>query len=170
MVRWVCVLMAATVAFSASEAAAPESMSFDCDALPGTVSTMDANRLAPTRAISGSLSALQSRHDSNLTPTATVKLASRKDFVALQMTPIERNSSTFILFIRNGDNQQEERTELGHVTLNQAVPFTIAKDGKNVRVEAAGRAVFIEQSFRGTPNVGVSCSTGHFRFDNIRFG
>jgi hypothetical protein len=170
IVRWVGVLAAATAGFTASQAAAPQSLTFNCDAVGGAVSTMDAEHLSPTTAISGNLRALQARHDNNLSPTATVKLSSRKDFVALQMTPIEPNSSTFLLYVRNGDAKEEERTMLGQVALNTLVPFRIALNGKDVQIQAAGQAVSVQQSFRGKPNVGVSCSTGHFLFDNVKLG
>ena len=171
VVRWTVVLAAATVGFSPIDAAAPaKSVSFDCDAVPGSVSAMDPEHLAPTTVISGSLRALQSRQDNTLSPTATVKLSSRKDFVALQMSPVEPNSSTYVVFIRNGDAKEEARTVLTQVALNQPVPFRIALNGKDVDVQAAGQAISVQQTFRGKPTVGVTCSTGHFRFDNLTLG
>lgn len=128
---------------------------------------MDQSHLTNSTAISGSFRAVQVRHDNNASPVATVKLASDKDFVALQMTPIEPNSSTFLLFVRNGDAKEEERTMLGQVEINQPAPFRIARNGKQVDVTAAGRTVSLRQSFRGSPSLGVSCSTGQFLFENL---
>ena len=167
IVRCVGVFAAGIAAISASQAAAPQALSFNCDAVPGEVSAMQQDRLGAARTISGDLRVIQARHDNNLTPTATVKLASPKDFVALQMTPVEPNSSDFVVFVRNGDSKEEERTVLGQVTLNQTVPFRLALNGKDVQVEAAGKAVAVRQSFRGAPSIGVTCSTGHFPFDNV---
>jgi hypothetical protein len=161
------VIVAAAAGFNASEAAAPQNLSFNCNAVPGEVSAMDQSHLAAANTISGNLRAVEIRQDNNLQPAATVKLASRKDFVALQMAPTEPNSGRFVVFVRNGDAKEEERTMLGEVTLNQSVPFRIAHSGKNVIVAAAGQTISVRQSFRGPPSMGVSCSTGHFLFDGV---
>jgi hypothetical protein len=167
VLRWVSVLAATSASLSASEAAAPRTASFNCDAVPGEVSAMDQTHLGAARAISGNLRAIEARHDNNLQPAATVKLASRKDFVALQIVPTEPNSQNFVVFVRNGDAQEEERTILGEVLLNQSMPFSIAQNGKNVTVTGAGQTISVRQSFRGAPSLGVTCSTGHFLFDNV---
>ncbi|WP_028969594.1 hypothetical protein [Sphingomonas sp. URHD0057] len=161
------VILAATAGFSATEAAAPQTLSFNCDAVPGEVSAMDANHLAAATTISGNLRAVEVRQDNNLQPAATVKLASRKDFVALQLAPTKPNSGKFVVFVRNGDAKEEERTLLGEVTLNEPMPFRVAQSGKDVIVVAAGHTLSVRQSFRGPPSMGVSCSTGHFQFDNV---
>jgi hypothetical protein len=135
--------------------------------VPGEVSAMDQSRLATATAISGNLRALEMRQDNTSQPAATVKLASRKDFVALQLAPTEPNSRRFVMFVRHGDAKEEERTILGEVALNQSVPFSVARSGKDVIVEAAGQTMSVRQSFRGPPSMGVSCSTGHFQFDNV---
>jgi hypothetical protein len=167
VVRWVGVLTAAAAGFSASEAAAPQRLSFNCDAVPGEVSAMDQDHLAMARTISGNLRAVEARQDNNLQPAATVRLASRKDFVALQMAPTEPGSSRFVVFVRNGDAKEEERTVLGEVPLNQTMAFNLAQSGKDVTVTAAGQTVSVRQSFRGPPSVAITCSTGHFLFDDV---
>src|SRR5205085_9897300 len=131
---------------TATEAAAPNPLSFSCNALPGEVLAMD-GQLPASTAITGNLRALQMRHDNNLRPVATVSLASEKDFVALQVTPTKPNSDTFTVFIRNGDSQVEERIGLGEVTLNQTMPFAIARNGRDVVVSASGQTVSIRQPF-----------------------
>jgi hypothetical protein len=166
-VRLIAIAAGAALALSASEAAAPQILSFNCDAVPGEVTAMDQARLTAATAISGSFRAIQARHDNSVSPVATVKLASDKDFVALQITPIEPNSSTFLIFVRNGDAKEEERTMLGQAELNQPVPFRIARNGKQVDVSAAGQSLSLRQSFRGTPSLGVTCSTGQFLFENL---
>jgi hypothetical protein len=143
-------------------------MSFDCDAAAGGVMTMGEGHLEATTALSGSLRPMLTRQDNELRSVATVKLASAKDFVALQMTPTAPNSNTFDVFVRNGDAQQEERQALGQVSLNQTMPFRIAVVGKNVVVAALGQTVTIDQMFRGKPRMGVSCSTGRFMFENVQ--
>jgi len=161
------VILAAAAGFSASEAAAPQTLSFNCNAMPGEVSAMDQTRLAAATAISGNLRAVEMREDNNAQPAATVKLASRKDFVALQLAPTEPHSGRFVVFVRHGDAKEEERTILGEVALNQSVPFSIAQSGKDVVVAAAGQTVSVRQRFRGPPSMGVSCSTGQFLFDGV---
>src|SRR5919107_737135 len=104
VMRLVTILTAAGVGLSASGAAAPQALSFNCDAAPGEVTAMTDHVPATATDISGDFRALQIGQDTNLSPAATVKLASRKDFVALQMTPIEPNSRTFLVFVRNGDS------------------------------------------------------------------
>jgi hypothetical protein len=166
IVRWLGVFAAA--GFTASQAAAPQALSFNCDAVPGEVTAMSENHLAAATAISGDLRALEMRQDNNLQPAATVKLASRKDFVALQMAPTEPNSGKFVVFVRHGDAKEEERLILGELMLNQSMPFRIAQNGKDVTVTGAGETISVRQSFRGAPVLGVSCSTGHFLFDNVQ--
>jgi hypothetical protein len=168
VVRWVALLAAAAAGVSATEAAAPQRLSFNCDAPPGELSTMDQDRLAGANAISGNLRAIEGREDNNLNPTATVRLASHKDFVALQIAPTEHNSSRWVVLVRNGDAREEERTLLGEVGLNETMPFRVTRNGKDVIIEAAGRSVAVRQSFRGAPDMGVTCSTGHFLFDNLQ--
>jgi len=168
VVRWIGVLAATAAGFSASEAAAPQTMSFNCDAPPGELSAMDQNRLAGANAISGNLRAIEGREDSNLDPTATVRFASRKDFVALQLAPSSHNSGRFVIVVRQGDAQQEERTLLGEVGLNETMPFRVTRSGKDVIIEAAGQSVSVRQSFHRAPYMGVTCSTGHFLFDNLQ--
>jgi hypothetical protein len=167
VLRWVGFFAVASVGITATEAAAPHPLSFSCNALPGEVSGMD-GQLPASTAITGNLRALQMRHDSNVRPVATVRLASEKDFVALQITPTEPNSDTFTVFVRNGDSKVEERIGLGEVSLNQTMPFAIARNGKDVVVSASGQTVSIRQPFRGSPVIGVSCTTGYFLFDNVR--
>lgn len=164
----VAILTAAGAGLSAPQAAAPQSLSFSCDAAPGEVTAMADHLPATATFISGDFRALQIRQDNNLSPAATVKLASRKDFVALQMTPIEPNSRTFLVFVRNGDGHEEERTMMGEVRIDQSMPFRLARHGKDVVVSAAGQTVTVRQSFRGAPNIGVSCSTGKFLFENVQ--
>ena len=36
-----------------------------------------------------------------------------------------------------------------------------------VSVAAAGPTISVRQAFRGTPSLGVTCSTGRFLFDNV---
>jgi hypothetical protein len=168
VMRLVAILIAIGAGLSATQAAAPESLSFNCDAVPGEVTAMADHLPATATAISGNFRAIQIRQDNNLSPAATVKLASRKDFVALQMTPIEPNSLTFLVFVRNGDAHEEERTMVGQVMIDQPMPFRLTRDGKNVVVSAAGQTVTVRQSFRGAPNIGVSCSTGKFLFENVQ--
>ena len=72
------------------------------------------------------------------------------------------------MFVRNGDSKVEERIGLGEVSLNQTMPFAIARNGKDVVVSASGQTVSIRQPFRGSPVIGVSCTTGYFLFDNVR--
>ena len=167
VLRWIGCFAIASVGMTATEAAAPNPLSFSCNALPGEISAMD-GQLPASTAITGNLRALQMRHDKNLRPVATVRLASKKDFVALQVTPVEPNSDTFTVFVRNGDSKDEERVGLGEVTLNQTMPFAIARNGKDVVVSASGQTVSIRQPFRGNPVISVSCTTGHFLFDNVR--
>jgi hypothetical protein len=166
--RYFAILLTAGLAVSSAQAAAPQAMSFNCEALPGEVSAMDQDHLGAATAISGNFRALQISQDNNLSPAATVKLASRKDFVALQMTPLEPNGRTFLVFVRNGDAKEEERTMLGQVAMQESMPFRVARSGKDVVITAAGQTISVRQSFRGTPSVGVSCSTGHFLFDNVQ--
>jgi len=166
-VRWIGLFAGAAAAVTATQAAAPRMLSFNCDAVPGEVSAMGQEHLATASAISGNLRAVEMRQDNNLQPAATVKLASPKDFVALQLAPTEPNSGRFVVFVRNGDAKEEERTLLGEVALNQAVPFRIARSGKDVIVAAAGQTIAVRQAFRGTPSLGVTCSTGRFLFDNV---
>jgi len=161
------VILAAAAGFSASGAAAPQTLSFNCDAVPGEVSAMDQTPLAAATAISGNLRAIEMRRDNSSQAAATVKLASRKDFVALQLAPTEPNSGRFVVFVRHGDAKEEERVILGEVALNQSVPFSVARSGKDVIVAAAGQTLSVRQSFRGPPSMGVSCSTGHFLFDGV---
>jgi hypothetical protein len=163
----IAIAAGAALALGASQAAVPQTLSFNCDAVPGEVTAMDQGPLASATSISGSFRAVQARHDNNVSPVATVKLASDKDFVALQITPIEPNSSTFLVFVRNGDAKEEERTLLGQAELNQPVPFRVARNGKQVEVAAAGQSLSLRQSFRGAPSLGVSCSTGQFLFENV---
>jgi hypothetical protein len=167
VVRWIGLFACSAAVVSATQAAAPQMLSFTCDAVPGEVSAMDQEHLATASAISGNLRAVEMRQDNNLQPAATVKLASRKDFVALQLAPTEPNSGRFVVFVRNGDAKEEERTLLGEVAINQAVPFSIARNGKEVIVAAAGQTISVRQGFRGTPSLGVTCSTGRFQFDTI---
>jgi hypothetical protein len=168
VVRWISVLAATAAGFSAGEAAAPQAMSFNCDAPPGELSTMDRDRLAGANAISGNLRAIEGREDNNLDPTATVRFASRKDFVALQLAPTSHDSGRFVIVVRKGDAHEEERTLLGEVGLNEAMPFRVTRSGKDIIIEAAGQSVSVRQSFRGAPSMGVTCSTGHFLFDNLQ--
>jgi len=161
------VILAAAAGFSASGAAAPQTLSFNCDAVPGEVSAMDQTPLAAATAISGNLRAIEMRRDNSSQAAATVKLASRKDFVALQLAPTEPNSGRFVVFVRHGNAKEEERVILGEVALNQSVPFSVARSGKDVIVAAAGQTLSVRQSFRGPPSMGVSCSTGHFLFDGV---
>lgn len=162
------IIAAAAAAFSASEAAAPQTLAFNCDAAPGEVSAMDQTRLTAANAISGNLRAIELRDDNNLQPTATVKLASRKDFVALQIAPTTANSGRFVVLVRNGDAREEERTLLGEVALNEILPFRMIHSGKDIVVEAGGQSVLVQRSFRGAPTLGVTCSTGRFLFDNVQ--
>jgi hypothetical protein len=166
-VRSIGLFAGAAAAVTATGAAAPRMLSFNCDAVPGEVSAMGQEHLATASAISGNLRAVEMRQDNNLQPAATVKLASPKDFVALQLAPTEPNSGRFVVFVRNGHAKEEERTLLGEVALNQAVPFRIARSGKDVIVAAAGQTIAVRQAFRGTPSLGVTCSTGRFLFDNV---
>ena len=161
------IVILAAAGFGATGAAAPQTLSFNCDAVPGEVSAMDQTRLAAATAISGNLRAVEMREDHNSQPAATVKLASRKDFVALQLAPTEPNSGRFVVFVRNGDAKEEERTILGEVALNQSMPFSVTQSGKDVIIVAAGQTVSVRQRFRGPPSMGVSCSTGHFLFDGV---
>ena len=168
IVRWIGVVATAPAGFCATHAEAPQAMSFNCDAAAGEVSIMDQSHLATAKAISGNLRAVEMREDNNLQPVATVRFASRKDFVALQMAPSGLSSGKFAVIVRNGDAKEEERTILSQVALNQSVPFRIAQRGKDVIVEAAGQTISVRQSFRGAPAMGVSCSTGRFLFDNVQ--
>jgi len=161
------IVILAAAGFAATGAAAPPTLSFNCDAVPGQVSAMDQTPLAAATAISGNLRPIEMRQDNNAQPAATVKLASRKDFVALQLAPTEPNSGRFVVFVRHGDAKEEERVILGEVALNQSVPFSVARSGKDVIVAAAGQTLSVRQSFRGPPSMGVSCSTGHFLFDGV---
>jgi len=167
VVPWIGLVAAVAAGVSGTQAAAPQPLLFDCDAPAGEVSSMNADHLTPATTISGNLQALETRAGGDLRPAATIRLSSRKDFVAVQMTPIEPNGSTFQVLVRNGDAKEEERFPLGQVTLNQTVPFRITQNGKDVVIAANGQSVSVRQSFRGTPNVGVSCSAGRFRFQNV---
>jgi hypothetical protein len=129
---------------------------------------MDERQLPAVSAISGNFRALLARSDNNLRPSATVKLASAKDFVALQMTPTEPGANRYTVFVRNGDNREEERTPLGEIALNESMPFRVALSGKDVEIVAGDQAMSVRQSFRGTANIGLSCTTGHFRFDTLQ--
>jgi hypothetical protein len=53
------------------------------------------------------------------------------------------------------------------VPLNQTMAFSLAQSGKDVTVTAAGQTVSVRQSFRGPPSVAITCSTGHFLFDDV---
>lgn len=165
VVRSIGLLAIVGLGMSAAEAAAPTPISFNCDAAPGAVSSMGEQQLPAALEISGSVRPLQIREDNNLRPVATVKLASTKDFVALQLTAAQPGKNTFDVYVRNGDAREEERTPLGEVTLNEALPFRITVAGKDVIVAAGDQTVSVRQSFRGTANIGVSCSTGRFMFD-----
>jgi hypothetical protein len=155
------------IGLTASQAGTAQRLSFDCNAAPGGVLAMDSHTIAGATAISGVFRAIQTRHDNALRPVATVKIASRKDFVSLQMTPRQADSDVFDVFVRNGDAREEQRTILGQVTLDHPMPFRVARAGKQVVVTAAGHTVVLDQSFRGTPAMGVTCSTGHFLFENV---
>ena len=156
------------IGLTASQAASAQPVSFDCNSASGDVIAMNNGAIAGATAISGVFRAFHSGAGGDFRPVATVKIASRKDFVSLQMTPRETGSDVFDVFVRNGDAREEERTILGEVTLNHAMPFRVARAGKKVVVTAAGKTVVLDQSFRGTPAVGLTCSTGHFVFDNVK--
>src|SRR3954454_2711585 len=102
------IVILAAAGFRATGAAAPQTLSFNCDAVPGEVSAMDQSRLATATAISGNLRALEMRQDNSRHPAPPGKRASRRYFVALQLAPTEPNSGRFVVFVRHGDAKEEE--------------------------------------------------------------
>jgi hypothetical protein len=162
------ILAIAGTALAAPAAANSQGVSFNCDSDSGSVATMDQQALRGATAISGTVRPLQIKYDRLLRPAATIKLATRRNFVALQLTPDPESRGLFDVFVRNGSAQEEERTPMLKAKLDDTVPFKIELAGKEVHVTAGDQRISVTQDFSGRPNVGVSCSTGRFQFDNVQ--
>ena len=165
---WIGIFSLIMASAGSAAAALPQSMSFDCNADSGIVTGIDPATLPLSTAISGTVRPVLGRVHPSMSAAATIKLASQKNFVAIQVAETEPNSGVFEVWARNGDSREEERTPLGKIKLNDTVSFKLERVGNDVLVTAGNQAVTIRQLFLGQPTVGVSCSTGQFVFNDIR--
>ena len=168
VLHWLGILSAALASAGNAATTAPQAISFDCNADAGIISGIDPAKLPTSNSVSGTLRPVLGRIHPIVVAAATVKLASQKNFVAIQLAETEPKSGIFKIWVRNGDDRNEERTPLGEIRVGDTVPFKLVRAGDNVLVTAGAQTVTIRQLFFGHPKVGVSCSTGQFVFNDIQ--
>ena len=168
--RVIGIAMAAVLAIGLGSPAGAQSKSYDCAAGGGQFTQLMREGAAGNPAVSGQVQVKQLRSDSKLLPSATVRVSTKKDFVALQLTPTAPDSQSVLVRVRNGTGAQEEFEELGTLTLNEPLSFRIDVLKGEVRVTAGNQSVTVRQLMRGERTVALTCSTGAFEFDHLTFG
>jgi hypothetical protein len=160
----------AAVLLAAGASLSAKTTSYDCTAAGGAFSQMTHVTEGRNPAISGNVQVKQLGTDSKVLPTATVRVSTKKDFVALQLTPERPDSQKVLVRVRNGTGAEEEFAELGTISLDQPISFRIDLLKNEVRVTAGDQSVTVEQMMRGNPTVALTCSTGSFQFADLSFG
>jgi hypothetical protein len=168
--RVVGLVAAAVLTMGASSPVSAQSKSYDCAAGGGQFTQLTRESAGGKPAVSGQVQVKQLRSDDKLLPTATVRVSTKKDFVALQLTPIAPDSQSVLIRVRNGTGAHEEFEELGTLTLNEPLAFRIDLLKGEVRVTAGNQSVTVQQLMRGDRTVALTCSTGAFEFKNLTFG
>jgi len=151
---------------SAAAAAAP--IRYDCDTAAGSFSEIEQGQKGPAYAVAGTVEPVQLRtHEQWLPAAARVDSNDGKRSVALQLVPEVRGGSTFAIVAVSADDDKKGRTRLGKIALGETLAFSIRAVGGSVRVEAAGKVATMPVAIGGGGRVGVSCSTGQFKFETL---
>jgi hypothetical protein len=168
--RVIGIVAAAVLAIGASTPVSAQSRSYDCTAGGGQFTQLTRESAGGNPAVSGQVQVKQLHSDDKLLPSATVRVSTKKDFVALQLTPTAPDSQNVLVRVRNGTGAQEEFEDLGTLTLNQPLSFRIDLLKGEIRVTAGNQSVTVQQLMRGDRTVALTCSTGAFEFENLTFG
>lgn len=148
-------------------------LEYDCDTAAEHFSELKQTLDAGT-GISGTLTARQMAKSKNIAAMTRVSLRSAdgKNALSLQLLGAPSVDKTMLLasVVVRVDGKDEE-TQLGPISLMEALPFTLDVDGAGKASATMGRWRHQAQIMLGdAPIARITCSTGEFLYQNLRLG
>jgi hypothetical protein len=161
--------LAAFAATACSANAAP--LLYDCDSAPGRLSVLETVQPGPSYRVSGRISANELVKHQRWAPTgsASIESADEQDRIMLQLSAPEQKAPLQVV-LRTTNKGKVSTQTLGQVGLEQDLAFSVTVADGRAKVEIGTMRGEAAVDLGAGAKVGVSCTTGNFHFEDLRFG
>lgn len=144
-------------------------LSYDCDTPSGRFSELTQVQPGPSYRIAGRVAAHELRPDKRWPSVAAIRVESADEQVRImiEVTAESGADGPLALSLRTIDGLENEVRLLGEAPVGDALAFSlVVADGK-ARIEIGGRRGEAPADVGPSATVGVGCSTGSFRFEQL---
>ncbi|WP_414899824.1 hypothetical protein ACMT1E_09250 [Sphingomonas flavalba] len=170
--RWGVVAILTGLA-SASIAAEPEEMRYDCDTTPGHFSQFAMPQAPGRQSLSGVITAQALYRGGQWQPTAHVRLVSADgdSWVGVRLTAkaqtkavVQKGAVVRVEIAYRTGKKAVVADEVGMIPLGQGLPYALTVAGEQVRVRVGESEQVVPLALGDQRKVMLACSTGDFLF------